>query len=282
MLKVPCGVMNGHVALFCTTSERGSNNTGSWADFPHGVFPRVPPLALIKTTPCQQTPGERTRRCGCCICVGQPATWVSLMGITVDGEYYSVPRGEDKFIRVELADKTTLTCRRNKVKGSRRLENDTEMQRRVQAAVTKANSEQERLAPHSLSMLNPNPRPHRHSTLHTLRQPAESTGKQTQPRRVGEADKNPSPDSASKIGQPPEAKRRHLSPGGAAVAPPSTTHHLPPPATHHLPPPSTTHHLAPTTCHHLALPTTCHHLPPPTPPPSPPVLAPTPPSHVLL
>ena len=66
------------------------------------------------------------------------------MGITVDGEYYPVPREQGKVINVELADKTTLTCRHNKVKGTKRRENDTEMQTRVQAAVTKLNSEQER------------------------------------------------------------------------------------------------------------------------------------------
>ena len=47
-------------------------------------------------------------------------------------------------------------------------------------------------------------------------QSAKSTGKQTQPRRVGEADKNPSPTSASETGQPHTRKagchnRMHVS-----------------------------------------------------------------------
>ena len=75
------------------------------------------------------------------------------MGITIDGKVYLVPRQKNGVINVLLASGSTITFRRNNCQGTSRLENDSQMQRRVQAAVTKLNGEQERAgAPPPLSL----------------------------------------------------------------------------------------------------------------------------------
>jgi hypothetical protein len=67
------------------------------------------------------------------------------MGVMIDGKVYLVPRQKNSFIRVPLASGSTITTfRRNNYQGTSRLENESQMQRRVQTAVTKLNDEQER------------------------------------------------------------------------------------------------------------------------------------------
>ena len=66
------------------------------------------------------------------------------MGITVDGRDYVVGRSRGSIAHVLLADRSTTKCTRNNVKGTRRLETDTEMQTRAQAMVTGLNAGQER------------------------------------------------------------------------------------------------------------------------------------------
>ena len=75
------------------------------------------------------------------------------MGVTIDGKVYVVPRQKNGVMNVPLASGSTITFRRNNSQGTSRLEDDSQMQRRVQAAVTKLNGEQERAgAPLPLSL----------------------------------------------------------------------------------------------------------------------------------
>jgi|TARA_B110000261_G_scaffold107252_1_gene120146 hypothetical protein len=75
------------------------------------------------------------------------------MGVTIDGKVYVVPRQKNGVMNVPLASGSTITFRRNNCQGTSRLEDDSQMQRRVQAAVTKLNGEQERAgAPLPLSL----------------------------------------------------------------------------------------------------------------------------------
>ena len=71
------------------------------------------------------------------------------MVVTVDGVGYVVARTQNAYIHVPLANGSTMTFRRNNAKFSRRLETDAEMQRRVQDAVTRLNTEQALLFRHT-------------------------------------------------------------------------------------------------------------------------------------
>ena len=69
------------------------------------------------------------------------------MGITVDGNHYTVARGKGGFAHVRLADRSTTKCTRRHAEGTTRYETDLEMQTRAQKLVTKLNAEQERAQP---------------------------------------------------------------------------------------------------------------------------------------
>ena len=66
------------------------------------------------------------------------------MVIRVDGNNYFVKRPHGSSAHVKLADGSTYKCKRNNAPGTHRLENDLEMQTRVQRFVTKLNAGQER------------------------------------------------------------------------------------------------------------------------------------------
>ena len=71
------------------------------------------------------------------------------MVVTIDGVGYVVARKQNSYLNVPLANGSTTTFRRNKAKLTRRLERDSEMQRRVQDAVTRLNTEQALLFRHT-------------------------------------------------------------------------------------------------------------------------------------
>ena len=75
------------------------------------------------------------------------------MGITVDGEHYTVARGKGGFAHVRLADRSTTKCTRRHAEGTTRYETDLEMQTRVQERVTKLNAGQERAQPLSARLI---------------------------------------------------------------------------------------------------------------------------------
>ena len=58
------------------------------------------------------------------------------MVVTIDGVGYVVARKQNAYLHVPLANGSTMTFRRNNAKPTRRLETGSEMQRRVQDAVT--------------------------------------------------------------------------------------------------------------------------------------------------
>ena len=66
------------------------------------------------------------------------------MVIRVDGNDYFVKRPQGSAANVKLADGSTHKYTRNNAPGTHRLENDLEMQTRVQRFVTKLNAGQER------------------------------------------------------------------------------------------------------------------------------------------
>ena len=72
------------------------------------------------------------------------------MVIRVDGNDYFVKRPQGSAANVKLADGSTHKYTRNNAPGTHRLENDLEMQTRVQRLVTKLNAGQERAQPLSL------------------------------------------------------------------------------------------------------------------------------------
>lgn len=141
------------------------------------------------------------------------------MVVTIDGVGYVVARKQNSYLNVPLANGSTTTFRRNKAKLTRRLERDSEIQRRVQDAVTRLNTEQALLFRHTAHGTRHTAHGTWHSPLHALcAQAANPAGTQC---RVGEAGK-PSPDAPSNTGQPPKAKSQQLSPGaGTESLPPS-------------------------------------------------------------
>ena len=81
------------------------------------------------------------------LCLARRATRLDPMGITVDGEHYTVARGKGGFAHVRLADRSTTKCTRRHTVGKTRYETDLEMQTRAQRLVMKLNAEQERAQP---------------------------------------------------------------------------------------------------------------------------------------
>ena len=75
------------------------------------------------------------------------------MGITVDGEHYTVARGKGGFAHVRLADRSTTKCTRRHAEGTTRYETDLAMQTRAQRLVTKLNAGQERAQPLSARLI---------------------------------------------------------------------------------------------------------------------------------
>jgi len=114
------------------------------------------------------------------------------MTIYIDGHPYYPGRAANSVARVVIVGKETHTFRRN------RAESDAKMQTRVQ----------ERVATMQKAKLDATPAP---------KAPAASPASERKERLPGESGK-PSPDSAGKMGPPPEAKRRHTRGAAAGSA----------------------------------------------------------------
>ena len=148
------------------------------------------------------------------------------MVIRVDGNDYFVKRPQGSAANVKLADGSTHKYTRNNAPGTHRLENDLEMQTRVQRLVTKLNAGQERAQPLSLCFTLGSPALSASvATILTTEVDCADAGDRRQTggarakastheafRRAGPAAQTPSPTRHPRLRGPPKATRTILPP----------------------------------------------------------------------